>query len=98
MSSNTQYIKNPVVDALIEKVIETQSREDKIAACNALDRVLLWNYYSINLYFWNKDMLTYWDRFGMPATQPEWEPFSPRDTWWIDPQKDAIIAKNIKSR
>ena len=98
MSSNTQYIKNPVVDALIEKVIEAQGREDKIAACNALDRVLLWNYYSINLYFWNRDLLTYWDRFGIPATQPEWDPFSPRDTWWIDPQKDAVIAKNRKSR
>jgi len=98
MSSNTQYIKNPIVDELIENVIAAGSREDKIAACNALDRVLLWNYYSINLYFWNRELLTYWDRFGMPATQPKWEPFSPRDTWWIDPQKDAIIAKNRKSR
>ena len=94
MSSNTQYIKNPIVDALIEKVIEAESREDKIVACNALDRVLLWNYYSINLYFWNRELLTYWDRFGMPETQPKWEPFSPRDTWWIDPQKDAIIRKS----
>ena len=93
MSSNTQYIKNPIVDALIEKVIEAESREDKIAACNALDRTLLWNYYSINLYFWNRELLTYWDRFGIPATRPKWEPFSPRDTWWIDPQKDAIIRK-----
>jgi microcin C transport system substrate-binding protein len=98
MSSNTQYIKNPVVDALIEKVIEAKIREDKIAACNALDRVLLWNYYSINLYFWNKELLTYWDRFGIPAVQPKWDPFSPRDTWWIDPRKDAVIAKNRKSR
>jgi len=94
MSSNTQYIKNPIVDELIENVIAAGSREDKIAACNALDRVLLWNYYSINLYFWNRELLTYWDRFGMPETQPKWEPFSPRDTWWIDPQKDAIIRKS----
>ena len=98
MSSNTQYVKNPVVDALIEKVVEARSREEKIAACNALDRALLWNYYSINLYFWNKDLLAYWDRFGIPETQPEWEPFSPRDAWWIDPGKDAVIAKNRKSR
>jgi len=93
MSSNTQYIKNPIVDALIEKVIAAESREDKIAACNALDRVLLWNYYSINLYFWDRDFLTYWDRFGMPATPPKWAPFFPQDTWWIDPQKDAVISK-----
>ena len=98
MSSNTQYIKNPVVDALIEKVISAPTREDKIASCRALDRVLLWNYYSINLYFWNKELLTYWDRFGIPETQPGWDPFSPQDTWWIDPQKDAVVAKQRKSR
>ena len=89
MSSNTQYIKNTVVDTLIEKIIEAQNREDLIAACSALDRVLLWNHYSINLYFWNKELLAYWDRFGMPETQPKWDHFSPQDTWWIDPEKDA---------
>ena len=98
MSSNTQYIKNPIIDALIEKVVTAENREDKIAACNALDRVLLWNFYSINLYFWDKEFLTYWDRFGIPTVQPKWEPFSPQDTWWIDSQKDAVIAKNRKSR
>ena len=98
MSSNTQYIKNPIVDALIEKVVNAPSREDKVAACRALDRVLLWNYYSINLYFWNKELLTYWDRFGIPETLPKWDQFSPQDTWWIDPQKDAVISKNRKPR
>ena len=98
MSSNTQYIKNPIVDALIEKVIEARAREDKVAACNALDRVLLWNYYSINLYFWNKNLLAWWDRFGIPETPPEWDSFSPQDTWWVDTQKDAVISKNRKSR
>jgi microcin C transport system substrate-binding protein len=98
MSSNTQYIKNPVVDALIEKVVNAPSREDKLAACRALDRVLLWNFYSVNLYFWNKEFLAHWDRFGMPAIQPKWDPFSPQDTWWIDPQKDAAVAKQRKSR
>ena len=97
MSSNTQYIKNPIVDALIEKVINAPTREDKVAACMALDRVLLWNYYSINLYFINKELVAYWDRFGIPETQPQWDQFSPY-TWWIDPQKDAAIAKNRKSR
>jgi microcin C transport system substrate-binding protein len=92
-SSNTQYIKNPTVDALIEEVVNSTTREDKVAASRALDRVLLWNYYSINLYFWNKDLLAYWDRFGIPETQPEWASYSPQDTWWIDPQKDEAVAK-----
>jgi microcin C transport system substrate-binding protein len=101
MSSNTQNIKNPVVDALIEKVVNAATREDKVAACRALDRVLLWNYYSINLYFWNKELLVYWDRFGIPATQYRWGQILVPDTWntwWIDPQKDAAVAKQRKSR
>jgi microcin C transport system substrate-binding protein len=93
MSSNTQYIKNPVIDALIEKVINASTREDKVAASRALDRVLLWNYYSINLYFINRELWARWDRFGIPAVQPKWSPFSPIDTWWIDPEKDAIISR-----
>ncbi len=93
MSSNSQGIKNTIVDDLIEKVIAAETREDKLAACRALDRVLLWNYYSINLYFGNKEMLAYWDRFGVPETQPKWAPFSPQDTWWVDPEKDAAVAR-----
>ena len=98
MSSNTQYIKNPVVDDLIEKVINAKTREDKVAACRALDRVLLWNYYSINLYVGNIQMMAYWDRFGIPEIHPKWEAFSPSDTWWIDPQKTAVVEKHRSPR
>ncbi len=93
MSSNSQYIKNPIVDDLIEKVIEAKTREDKVAACRALDRVLLWNYYSINMYVGNTQLIAYWDRFGMPEVHPKWAPFSPSSTWWINPEKDGVVAK-----
>ncbi|NLD39607.1 MAG: ABC transporter substrate-binding protein [Desulfatiglans sp.] len=92
-SSNSQYIKNSIVDDLIEQVVNAKTRDDKVAACRALDRVLLWNYYSINMYFWNKQLMAYWDRFGIPETQPKWEAYSPSDTWWVDPVKDAAVKK-----
>ncbi|MBN2419953.1 MAG: ABC transporter substrate-binding protein [Deltaproteobacteria bacterium] len=92
-SSNVQYIKNPIVDDLIEKVIAAKTREDKIAACRALDRVLLWNHYSITLYYDNKEQIAYWDRFGIPEIPPKWAPFSPLNTWWIDMEKDAAVKK-----
>src|SRR3712207_3259000 len=41
-SRNTVGIRNPVVDALIEKIIRAQDRASLEAACRALDRVLLW--------------------------------------------------------
>ncbi|MFO4987142.1 ABC transporter substrate-binding protein, partial [Salmonella enterica subsp. enterica serovar 1,4,[5],12:i:-] len=44
-SRNLMGIKNPVVDALVERIIFATDREDLVAATNALDRVLLWNLY-----------------------------------------------------
>jgi hypothetical protein len=42
--------------------------------------------------------MAYWDRFGIPETQPKWEAYSPSDTWWVDPVKDKAVAKIRKSR
>ncbi|MBA3448893.1 MAG: ABC transporter substrate-binding protein, partial [Pseudaminobacter sp.] len=41
-SRNLMGIKDPVVDALLERVIFATGREDLLAATHALDRVLLW--------------------------------------------------------
>ncbi len=44
-SRNMGGIKNPAVDALIERIIFAKDRAEQIAACKAMDRVLLWNFY-----------------------------------------------------
>ena len=46
-SRNLSGIKDPVVDALVERVIFATDRDDLLAATHALDRVLLWNYYVV---------------------------------------------------
>ena len=43
-SRNLVGIKNPAVDALIDRVIFAKNRADLVAATKALDRVLLWNH------------------------------------------------------
>ena len=43
-SRNYVGIKNPAVDALIERVIFAKDRAELVAATKALDRVLLWNH------------------------------------------------------
>jgi microcin C transport system substrate-binding protein len=103
-SFNSQGIKNSVVDELIEKVVSAKDRPSKLAACRALDRVLLWNYYSIPLYYWNKQLVAYWDRFGFPKNMPKWSrnPFATAPSFsftpdaeslWIDSKKDAAISQ-----
>ena len=45
-SENYIGIKNPAVDALIDKVIFAKDRGELVAATHALDRVLLWNHWA----------------------------------------------------
>lgn len=43
-SQNVLGVKDPVVDALIEKLVNANSRPPQLSACRALDRVLLNGY------------------------------------------------------
>jgi len=93
---NSQGIEDPVVDALIEEVVAAKTRETKVAACHALDRVLCWSYYSIPMWYFNTTMTAYWDRFGRPDNVPKFTRTSTSDTWWIDTEKDAVVSKFMK--
>ena len=63
-SRNTIGIKNPAIDALIEKVIFAKDRDDLVAATKALDRVLLWNYYVVPQFTYAFVRYARWDRFS----------------------------------
>ncbi|WP_442579962.1 extracellular solute-binding protein [Mesorhizobium sp. ASY16-5R] len=94
-SRNLSGIKNPVVDALVDKVIFATDREDLVAASNALDRVLLWNFYVVPQYTRPVVWLAYWNKFGIPEKQPTY--VGPDiDSWWIDPEKEKALAAKYK--
>lgn len=67
---NYAGIENPVVDALIEQLLAAQSREQQIAATRALDRVLLWEHYSIPNWYISHHRVAYRNRFDFVATPP----------------------------
>lgn len=69
-SSNLGGIQNPVVDALIEQLIRSQTRQELTIAAQALDRVLLFNYYVIPHWYTPVTRLVYKDKFGMPDVLP----------------------------
>lgn len=83
-SDNIMGLKDPVVDALIQKVIYAPDRRRLVTAVHALDRVLLWGDYLVPNWYIATHRVAYWDRFGMPATLPlyynadSWM----RMTWW----------------
>ncbi len=86
-STNAPGICEPVIDALIAKVVNAENRDDLTAAAHALDRVLLWRYYLVPNWGSQVFNLAVWDRFGKPG-QPIREGVS-FDTWWVDQARAA---------
>jgi len=89
-SRNVVGIKDPVVDALVEKVIQAPDRAALVAATRALDRVLLWGFYVVPHFHSESYRLIYWNKFDKPAITPKYGLGYP-DTWWVDPAKVAAI-------
>ena len=94
-SRNVPGIKDPVVDALIDKIIYAADREELVAATRALDRVLLWNYYTVPQYFQPTMRYAYWNKFGIPEKQPEYSGIDPQ-SWWILQDREAEIEDQIE--
>jgi microcin C transport system substrate-binding protein len=88
-SRNLVGIKNPAVDALIERVIFAKSREELVAATRALDRVLLWNNYVVPQWTYGKVRSARWNRFGRPDNMPEYGASAFPTIWWWDAEKAA---------
>jgi microcin C transport system substrate-binding protein len=91
-SRNYIGIKNPAVDALVDRVIFAKDRAELVAATRALDRVLLWNHYVVPQYSTDQTRTARWDRFGHPSVLPKYaEPAFPT-VWWWDAEKAARIG------
>jgi microcin C transport system substrate-binding protein len=86
-SRNLVGIKNPAVDAIIERVIFAKNREELVAATKALDRVLLWNHYVVPQFTYDKVRTARWDRFGRPQKMPTYGMSAFPTIWWWDEGK-----------
>jgi microcin C transport system substrate-binding protein len=81
-SRNYAGIRNPVVDALVEQLIQAETRQDLVNHCRALDRVLLSGHYVIPHYYTSDYRLIYNARLKQPDTSPRYS--IGFDTWWIE--------------
>jgi microcin C transport system substrate-binding protein len=88
-SQNYIGIKNPAVDALIERVIFAKNRPELVAATRALDRVLIWNSYVVPQWTYGKVRTARWDRFGKPDELPKYGASAFPTVWWWDGEKSA---------
>jgi microcin C transport system substrate-binding protein len=89
-SRNVLGIKDPAIDALIDRVIFARDRPELVAATRALDRVLLAHNYVVPQ--WSPRVLrtVRWNRFGKPDRMPEYGSPAFPAIWWHD---EALAAK-----
>ncbi len=85
-SKNYAGVRHPVIDAMLEKLLSAQTREQQVAATRALDRILLWQHYSIPNWYINHHRLAYRNRFAFVTTPPYTLGLR---AWWLKPTETA---------
>jgi len=91
-SQNLAGISDPVIDALIDRIIAAGTREELTFACRALDRVIRAGRYWIPHWYKASHWIAYWDVFGRPAAKPRFARGIPA-TWWYDRAKAAKLER-----
>jgi peptide/nickel transport system substrate-binding protein len=75
---------SPAAEAMIDEILNSETREDFIAATRALDRVLTTGRYVIPIYQWNISRIAHVKELKYPETFPiygDWIGWQP-DVWW----------------
>nr|WP_245410507.1 extracellular solute-binding protein [Notoacmeibacter marinus] len=93
-SRNFAGISDPGIDALIDEVIFSETREHLVAATKALDRALLHHHYVIPQIYYPYDRLVVWKRITGPDPLPEFSVGFPT-VWWEDKEWARIIAAGL---
>ena len=88
-SFNYAGMKNPAVDALIERIVFAKDREELVAATRAMDRVLMWNFYVVPQFTYGKVRSARWDRFSHHDVLPKYGMGGFPYVWWYDADKAA---------
>ncbi|MFW0755241.1 extracellular solute-binding protein [Pseudomonas sp. H11T01] len=93
-SRNYIGLKDPVIDELVEQLINADSRNSLVAHARALDRVLQWGYYVIPNWHIKTWRVAYWNHIGHPKVSPTYDVGI--STWWIKPDAKPAIEVETK--
>lgn len=87
-SLNYAGLKNPAVDALIEKIVQSETTEQLVTAVRALDRVLLFSHIVIPHWHMPEHRYLYHAHIGVPTTIPM-KGADPM-TWWYRTETENL--------
>ncbi len=83
-SKNYAGINSPVIDDLLEQLLSAKTYREQRTAARALDRALLWNYYSIPNWYINHHRIAYQNRFDFVNVPPYTLGLR---SWWLKPSE-----------
>ncbi|GLR87277.1 extracellular solute-binding protein [Bradyrhizobium iriomotense] len=96
-SYNLAGVASPAIDALVEKAMAANTREELTVACRAIDRVFRAGRYWVPQWNNTSHRLAYWDIFGHPKELPRYQlsdyssDVGERTLWWFDAAKAAKL-------
>lgn len=92
-SQNLAGISDPVIDALVDRIVAAPTRPELVTACRALDRVIRSGRYWVPHWYKASHWIAYWDMFNRPSQgKPKYARGIP-ETWWYDPAKAAQLER-----
>ncbi|MGY8663260.1 extracellular solute-binding protein [Bradyrhizobium sp. UFLA05-109] len=96
-SYNLAGVASPAIDALVEKAMAANTRDELTVACRAIDRVFRAGRYWVPQWNNTSHRLAYWDMFDHPNKLPRYQlsdyssDVGERTLWWFDAAKAAKL-------
>lgn len=87
---NPAGLASPLVDAIIDKALESRTTEEQNVALMALDRALRYEFFMIPTWYLDKSWVAYWDMYARPEPLPPYATGT-LDFWWYDAEKAAAL-------
>ncbi|MEW6769660.1 MAG: extracellular solute-binding protein [Pseudomonadota bacterium] len=87
-SQNLAGVASPALDALIDKIIAADNRDELRIACRAFDRVFRAGRYWVPQWYSSRHRVAYWDVFAHPPKIPRYTGgVGAPELWWFDEAK-----------
>ena len=93
---NLAGIRNPAIDRAVDLLIQAVDRKSLVQRTRALDRLLQWGCYAVPQWYYGRDRVAFWDRFGRPGVVPLRGGVDIM-TWWVDPARAASFEQRSQA-
>ncbi|WP_300546796.1 extracellular solute-binding protein [Roseovarius sp.] len=87
---NPAGLASPMVDAIIDVALESDSTEAQNVALTALDRALRYEFFMIPTWYLDQNWVAYWDMYDHPDPLPRYAT-GVLDFWWFDADKAKAL-------